>query len=253
MKKLHVHCLAFNTLKMVRASIERFESQRGIYPIENKILIDQHYPIVADRQKHQHGLIELCEEFGWSYARPAENLGVAGGWNFAVQELGLGDNDFLWGNDPDCFPLKAGYLDAAMNVANANEQCVTVQLNDPGVHMLNLPRDEYVCGGENVIRYRNVTAWPVGGFSVAWLHHMGGFLQGHPVYGYCEIVMYNRFHPQGGQALMLRDYHDSHQRAEDALYVQWKVECAQQRTRLPLDAWMRERGISAPGSDRGSV
>lgn len=251
MKRLFVHCLAFNTLKMVRASIERFEQQRGKYPIEAKLLVDQHYPLVPSKDDHRAGLAAIAEEFGWQYVRPEKNLGVAGGWNFAVSHLGLGENDFLWGNDPDCYPLKAGYLDAAMNVANANEQCVTVQLNDPGLAILNLPRDEYVCGGENVIRYRNVTAWPVGGFSVAWLNHMGGFLQGHPVYGYCEIVMYNRFHPQGGQALMLRDYHDHHQRAEDALYVQWKVECAQQRTQLPLAEWLEEKRATSAGNGQG--
>ena len=205
--------------------------------------MDAHYPIVQDKTVNSQYLMSICNQFGWEYLRPYRNGGVGKNWDWIVKELNLGENDILAGIDPDGNPLDEKYLDAAMRVFNNDASCVTVQLNDVGVYkMAHIPRDEFLIDGTCVVHYKQVTAWPLGSFSVSWLKRIGGFLQLHPLYGHCERAMYDKFNPLGGRVLMLRDYRDEHLKATDAKYTEWKAACANHQTQLPLDQWLRFYG-----------
>ncbi len=243
MKNLSVMILAHNRFDIIKESVEWYDTKWGNYPIANKVLVDQHYPLVDNQTDHTKKLADLAAKHGWTFVRPLKNRGVGGSWDWVVRELGLGNDDVIVGLDPDGRPQQIGWLDAMMTVFNNDALCYTVQLNVAGTYALNLPRTEEQIGGEWTVVYNRPIAWTLGGFSVYWLKAVGGFLQSHPQYGFVEIQMEKACKPKGGHFRILRDYYDQHVTAPDKAYIDWKLECAQFKTLLPFGDWVREKGI----------
>ncbi len=241
MKNLHVHCLAFNSFEMVARAIKQFEEQKPDYPIKSRLLVDQHWPLAGDPVEHSRRLHDLAWSHGWTYVRPSKNRGVCS-WNWSVQELGLGEGDILFGADPDGNPLQAKYLDAAMAVFNAAPECYTIQLNQPGVYSQSIPRKEREIAGVAILDYLSLTSWSLGAFDCGWLKRVGGFQQGHPVYGYCEQRMEELCKPLGGRWYILRDFYDEHLKSTEPKYTDWKRQCAMFATQLPFDKWLQFHG-----------
>lgn len=243
MKQLYVHTLAFNSLNFVRNAISLFEKQKPDYPIAGKILVDPNYPITGSLTPAQHSeaLREIATEYGWQYVRMEKNLGVSGNWNWVMAHLGLGDGDALYGNDPDSRAEIPKYLDAMMAVLNGDPNCYTVQLNQAGVYLMNLPRDEFSVNGVNVIAYRQTYAWPCGIFDCGWLKKIGGLRQMHDYYGHIEVATARAAAPFGCRWYVLRDFYDSHQTADDSLYTEYKLAAAQHQTKDDFSTWLKAR------------
>jgi hypothetical protein len=239
MKKLHVMCLAYNTFELVKDTLTLFELQRPDYKIESATLVDVRYP--NDPAINPASLKELADLYGWNYVRPAKNYGCAGGWNWLIRELNLGDGDVLWGADPDGRPQEPKYLDAVMEIFNKAPEAYTVQLNRPCVYSQNLPRFERKIGNVNVIDYHQLVAWSLGAFDCGWLRKIGGMLQRHPLYGYTEHATSAAAGALGGKWYITKDFYDVHLKAPDPAFVEWKLACAEYRTQATFDQWLKER------------
>ncbi len=181
-----------------------------------------------------HNTISMCTG--------ALERGVGGSWNWFIEELDIPGGEILLGVDPDGRPVQKGWDRAIQDILTHDESCFTAQLNVAGTYALQMAREEFKIGDTWAIDYKDTTAWTMGAFDVKWLRGIGGFLQGHPQYGFCEIVMNNRIRPQGGRALIVRDFYDEHLKAEDQLYTNWKLACAQQRTQKSFGDWLKEQG-----------
>ena len=241
MKRLHVHCLTFNTLDMVSKSLERFDKLTHKYPVTTKLLVDQHWPLVAHPLEHSKALQELARYHNWTYVKPFRNRGVGGSWDWVVRELDLGDDDVIWGADADEVMQTTDYLDAAMRVFNNAPECYTVQANQDHGEYLTYPKDELVLGGEPVWRFHQPIAWSCGGFSVAWLKRLGGFLQMHPHYGFVETAMCNAAKPYGGRFYILKNHFNQHIKIQEPLYVEWKLACANHQTNDTFADWLKAK------------
>ncbi len=239
MKNLHVHCLAFNDFPMVKRAIEQFESQKGNYPIKTKLLVDQQWPCRTVDEDTQSGwLMQLAFLHGWRYVKPFKNRGV-GTWNWVIQELELGEDDVLHGCDPDGNPQQPGYLDAMMDVFNNAPECYTVQLNRKEGEYLVFPKTELTKGATTVLDFNRPVAWSLGAFSVSWLKRIGGFLQFHPQYGFCEIAIIDKAKPLGGKFYILKDFYDEHLKSTNEPYIKWKRACADNATQLDFATWLQ--------------
>ena len=183
--------------------------------------------------------MELTTAYGWNYCRPSKNQGCHGGWNWLLNDLGLGDGDVLFGNDPDCDPIEPKYLDATMDVFNNAPECFTTQLNRPCVDKMGIPRIDRKIGNTAVYEYQQLIAWIVGSFDCGWLRRIGGMKAGHPLYGYTEHATVDAVRPYGGKWYILKDFYDDHQKSIDASYTAWKSACAEQRTQLQFEEWLK--------------
>jgi hypothetical protein len=239
MKRLHVHLLAYNTLELVSAALDRFDKQAPDYPIATKLLVDQQWPLVAHPLEHSRQLQELARFHGWHYVKPFRNRGVGGSWDWVTRELDLGDGDVLWGADPDEQPQSDKYLDAAMRVFNAAPECYTVQMNQKLGEYLTYPRDEVTLGGEPVLKFHQPIAWSCGGFDAGWLKRLGGFLQAHPLYGHVESQMCAAAQRFGGRFYILKNHYNVHIEMQEPKYKQWKIDCATFKTHSTFDEWLK--------------
>lgn len=235
MKKLHAFQLAYNEPELCREAIALFERYGG-YPPSSKTIIDQHWPLSSAATRAER-LMAIAQEFGWDYADPGKNLGVAGGYNWLIDHKKPDDGDIIFSIDPDERPQTVGYADAMMRVFEADHSAVTVQVNHGIPEYTALPHQVLEIGGVKVNHYDRVTAWSMGAFSVGWLKRLGGMSQPHKVYGHVETQMYNKFYPLGGRAFILPDYKSVHLEG-NAIYRQWKDAAARFQTQLDFAGWL---------------
>lgn len=242
MKHAHAMCLAFNSIGYVSKAMELFEEQHKEAEIASRTLVDCHYPL-APFPDHSLDLVKLAALHGWNYVRPKENRGCHGNWSWVVKELGLGDGDVLVGVDPDARPQQAGWVTAMMKVFDAAPEAYTVQLNRKGIYDLKSshPFNEIQIGETEVLDYKCLISWSVGGFDCGWVNRLGGMKADSVFYGYIEHAMQRNADPYGGKFYILRDFYDEHLPAADQLYQDWKLESACRRTEKSLADWLKEK------------
>lgn len=243
MKRLHAMMLGFNTLGMIEDAIKCFEANDEDRRPLTKTLVDAHYPekTPAEAAARTAALAILAGQFGWNLVRPSKNRGVATNWNWVIGELDLVDGDVLFGMDPDGRPQEKGYLTAIMDIFDNAPEAFTVQLNRPCVYAQKRPHFERKIGQTMALDYHELVAWSLGAFDCGWIRKIGGMKQGHPLYGYTEHATAAACEDKGGKWYIARDFYDVHLKAEDPLYTEWKLQCAQHRTALQFADWLQGR------------
>lgn len=245
MKRLHIMCLAYNSLSMIHRAMVQFAQQKPAYPISSLTLVDQHYPLTNDKLDHSRNLMEWASFYGWNYVRPSENKGAHGGWNWTIRELGLKEGDVLWGCDPDGNPQEPKYLDAVMDVFNNAPECYTVQLNRPCINAMGIPRTERKIGNTTILDYHQPIAWSLGGFEAGWLNRVGGMQARRALYGFCELDTIAAMKPFGGKWYITKDFFDDHIKAPDQAYVDWKLATANGQTNGQFSDWLKEKSLTS--------
>src|SRR5690606_27407958 len=71
------------------------------------VFVDQHYPVGREAVEKFH--VEQARHENVTVLDPGRNLGLQGGFNYALDFLRLNQNDIVFGFDPDCFPTTNGW------------------------------------------------------------------------------------------------------------------------------------------------
>lgn len=201
--KIWIVTLTHMDINLLTASLEQTYSTVSRGEFHEHVLVDHHWPICP--WIHRRELLMLAERFGCKLITPYENMGGAGGYNWAVSQIPMADDDVFVGIDGDSFPASHGFITAMQKViSDSRYGAVSLKINAD----LNTKVWEYeTINGETVMRPAgggiemiNVTMWKVGMF-----RSIGGF-KGLPFYGGVEIPIFTRMHQMGLRHGYLRDY-----------------------------------------------
>jgi hypothetical protein len=240
-KRLHIMSLAFNSTAMCLDAIKLFEKQHEGVKFASKTLVDPHYPL-ALQPMHTKALFDIALQYGWNFIRPFKNLGVAGGWNLVINELGLTEGDVLIGIDPDGRPQQDRWANAILDVFNNDPSCYYITLNRESIYsMKHLGHKDKKVGDHWVVEFPQLVSWCLGGFDIGWVKKVGEVGQYSKLYSYTEHHFYDRATPMGGKFYYIRDFYDDHLKADDQEYTAWKLASANHTTELDFKDWLHRK------------
>lgn len=228
---LYIHMLAYNTPKMIQGALDNFQKTFKEPCNHQKFLVDPHYPGTS-----QKTLKRFAFNYGWIYLSMSENLGVAGNWNWVQKTIGLESHDIFFGMDPDARIQEAGWNIPLLEAFEEVKDAAYICLDRPGIRKA-IAHEEV---GEHLVKFNQLTSWSVGAFHGRFLTKSAGLGQLHPLYGYIESWCEKKLHDLGLNWYCLKGFYDHHEKAEQD-YVDWKLECALDRTREPFEKWLEKK------------
>jgi GT2 family glycosyltransferase len=100
--------LAFCNPEIISRSIAQFYATKNpSLEIEKHMIVDQHYPL--DYPSVKKKLHELEKNYPVIVVDPGKNLGLHGGFNWALTQLKPGPDDIIIGYDGDSYPISSGW------------------------------------------------------------------------------------------------------------------------------------------------
>jgi len=223
MKKLHAMTLAYNDMALVEESVRLFRDQHPAWKYIPYYLVNCHWPV--DKAESSKKLQAISNKYEIPILDPGKNLGVHGGWNYVIKELGLDGGDVLVGVDPDGRAQSSNWAHALMDVFNERPEMYYGTCNDDryykfGWHMCS--HDHQTESGIRYLTFSRVVAWSLGGFDIGWVKRIGGLNQVSKYYGGIEDYVYNKATTLGGRFFKLKDHTDKHIYDVNEDYVKWK-------------------------------
>lgn len=205
------------------------------------ILVDHHWPIYP--WIHRRELLGLAERFGCKVIAPYQNLGGAGGINWAIANTPMADEDIFIGIDSDSFPVRPGWVTAMRDVLMTPKYAavslkLNIELNTKVWDMEIVNGHDVVTPCANGIDMINVTGWKVGVFRA-----IGGF-EGLPFYGGIEIPYFLKMRVLGYRHGYLRDFSEDMKPFEPhPEYRAWKAAHVSGEFPRNFCDWAASRGL----------
>lgn len=210
--------LGFMPSRIVEQSLRAYVRLRNKELPYRHYFVDQHYPI--NREENRLELQRICRDLGIGILDAGKNLGLHGGFNWALQQLGLHRDDIVIGYDPDSLPITHGFDMALVRAIQGDPRQNTVwaSLMNPRSELdlrargFNEGRaDGYIETWATKTAVTNsVCAWHYG-----WLKDVGFLEEPRAFYGHLEAAMWNKlrgkawvFVPGWRESDELRDLHD---------------------------------------------
>lgn len=203
------------------------------------IWLDQHYPLGDRKDAHA-----VCERYGIRVLDAGRNLGLHGGFNHVLKEVGARAGDMLVGFDPDSYPDTPGWLQAMVEVMQNGEKVAWISL------MNRISRGEMQQRGFRPEAIGRHVVWetlaPVVNSICAWsgdfLLKTEGLHEPLEFYGFLECAMWPRLKAQGKQWVFIDGVWEGSELvgAGDEEYRQWKAVYAhEKRTSLSFAEWLK--------------
>lgn len=223
--KVFAITLCFSNPKILMSSVLAYHMTRNKgMQLDGHILVDQHYPL--HREQMLESIRTLQNEFDsirvWD---PGKNLGLHGGFNWAMAQVGLKDEDIVIGYDGDSMPLGNGWDMALVRAISARrgpgqKDVVWASLGNPRTisDIKERGYDREVVDGylelwqTKTAITNSVCAWRYG-----WLKRVGFLHEPRAFYGHLEAEMWGRLNkdreawavlPQWSESDDLRYMHD---------------------------------------------
>lgn len=243
--------LGYNSPEMVRGALENFEATTTDEEHRRlvKTLFWCEYPL-PDVETNRRELHAMAAEHGW-WVTNIPNRGVMENHNVAIHEYcHLQPGDFYICFDPDVRMQQKGWVSAMIAALRSEPSavfcCAAMPHHDEewcytqhGRAITYINSQEPGEPSLRVARYRQLLAWSMGMWKGEWLAaRPRDFKAAHPLYGWTEHADIDLMHKHGKTWLSLVDYYDHHLGAEPS-YVEWKIACAQSKTRVPFDEWLK--------------
>lgn len=192
---IYVISLAYMPARIVGRSLASFYSTKNPDLQLQHILVDQHYPL--DRRENETKIRWLCDYHEITYLDPGKNLGLHNGFNYAMEHIGVSQNDLVIGYDPDSVPITPGWDMALVRTieGDPDRKIVWSSLLTPRA-LADLKRVGY--RKKRIDGY--IEAWlplaPVTNsvccFRGDWLLSVGGFWEPREYYGHLEAALWQR-------------------------------------------------------------
>lgn len=161
------------------------------FGLNSHVIIDNHYPV--DKEKNRRKIQELSKDYGCIYVDSGKDLGLHGGLNNMIKNVGISPHDFLIGHDADDRSTP-GFFEHIENVMNADPNFAVIALNFGVINQRIKEQpsmfDIQIIGGESVAVHKSVEMFTVAGFNMKFIHDCGGFNQHWGYYGGLEACMF---------------------------------------------------------------
>jgi hypothetical protein len=186
-------------------------------------------------------LARIAEERGAKFLMPYKNRGCHGNWKWAMNEVGLHDDDLWLALDPDERP-QTGYFKACWEMFKEKPDGFYFGLTSPG--LCEKEAQERNCGIEKSTNFeayklKVASAWPIGGFAAKWVKHAGGITAPTSHYGYIEQGMIEKCVPAGAHAYLIKGIYNNHHASPHPIVDKWKHAQASRQTNKDLSEWMK--------------
>jgi hypothetical protein len=213
-------------------SIHAFHATRNPdLKLARHVVVDQCYPI--DRKGVERTLENLGRYLPVDIMRPGRNLGLHGGFNWAMAQLPLEENDIVIGYDADSLPVNAGWdmalvraIDGGLSGEFWGQEIVWSTLGNPRTlsDVENRGFDAgCVDGYLRVWLTRSAVTNSVCAWRYGWLKSVGFLQEPRAYYGHLESAMYQKLRSNQRWAI-LPQFHESDElrNLHDAEYIAYK-------------------------------
>lgn len=199
------------------------------------VVINQHYPLPSDEEATAN-LKRLCAQHGAVYYDPGENLGLAAGFNYAIEACALKDDDIVIGLDPDTMPETPGW-DAAMIktfIENPTIGWVSLWNDVSSKEIEERGYDVIENGGITLIVTKQAVLNSICAWRAGWLKKVGGLSEPNKFYGGLESTMFPKLREHGLHWAFIREFKESRtdvtQKGFDTEYFAYKMDYAHNKT-----------------------
>lgn len=221
--KVYAITLAFMNRRVLRASIEAFYRTRNEgLALAGHVIVDQHYPLERDATRAE--IERLAMEYNLTLLDPGRNLGLHDGFNWAMSQLPLADEDIIIGYDGDSLPSAQGWDMALVRAIEGRRSdgegtVVWSSLGNPRT-LKDIRERGYrrttVDGYLQLWLTRTAITNSVCAWRVGWLRRVGGLSEPTAYYGHLEATMWGKLRhgelwavvPDWPERDDLRDDHD---------------------------------------------
>jgi hypothetical protein len=245
---IYIVTLAFAPPKMFAASQKRMNETIGLRRDQDKhIIVDNHWP------KNRPELIQIfidCLDRGAKILKPERNLGLAGGFNYALdylKSIGLQNDDVIIAYDPDVFPETLGWGKAFVDVLKDKSVGWASVWN---VHtereMNNKAHTVEMINGYKVSVLTEPVLNSVCAFNAKFLIESKGAHENYPYYGTFEIAMWKYLVEQNLKWVFLNDYKEGWAIEEyvDLDYRTYKWNTAHLgEEQIEFSEWLKKKGL----------
>jgi hypothetical protein len=187
------------------------------------IFVYQHYPL--DEEHNKPALFNICNKYGLTILDPQKNLGLHEGFNWALAQLPIQDEDIIIGFDGDSHPLTQGW-DKAFATALEDNRLVWASLwSQRAEDRIN--EVGYIVHGVRNVRVfilRDAIMNSICAWNAKFLKDIGGLSELLQYYGHLEASMFPKLKALNKEWVVLPDYFesDSFRILQDKEYLRWK-------------------------------
>lgn len=232
--------------RIIERSLKAYAATRSKDLPYRHILVDQSYPI--NKTENRADIRRVCAELGVEVLDPGQNLGLHGGFNWALRQLGPQDDDIVIGYDGDSMPISPGWDMALVRaiLGCRTHDVVWSSLMNPRSEVDILARgyDRTMADGfielhlTRTAVMNSVCAWRFG-----WLRSVGYLDEPLQWYGHLESCMWGKLAGKRWAFLPgwreVDDPRDDHDRG----YIVYKWHVAHlMNTKLDFESWLVANG-----------
>jgi hypothetical protein len=182
-----------------------------------------HYPI--DQEANRTQLIDLAERYGYEVIEPQKNLGLHHGLNWAVRQIGIGEDDLLIGVDPGRSIETLGW-DTALAAVAMDPKIGWAALSNHAspTEISQRPHKVEQINGVKVALCQSPMMIQTAICKMDWVLQSGGFREPTNYYGGIEIAMWESLKRKYELGILL-DYKETGDIAaqQDPIYRDWKL------------------------------
>lgn len=246
MFKVWAVSLCFNKPEVIRQSLRQYRATSSPDVETVHVLVDQHWPL--DQPKTSQELRSLADELGGLYLRPERNLGLARGFNWAVNQLPIPDNAGIIGYDPDSWPVDPCWDLAMCDAFVRFPEAAWFSLWHPHAEreLIADRRAKEIFPG-TLYEVTSPVMNSVCMIRKKWFREVGGFHEENPLYGGLEIHMWRRLEQSKAKWIFLRNYREAfwpNPEILDTRYRDWKWATTHGREpQIPFGDWLKKRGL----------
>lgn len=232
--KIKILTMAFTRPELLEKCIIALYAHGVPDDVEHYVL-DQHYPLPSYKVNRAQ-LEKLCRLHGLKLIDAGQNLGYHEGINWAIEQMGMEDEDILVNLDPDA-QIAAGseawlgaifrsfFVDKSLACVGLNNETIDRELQERGFF------DEIKNGITHRFMQRpvvmSIVAWQAG-----FIREVGGLKENTLHYGGVEAVMWPYLCERGRRWAVLPDFWEdvSLWYEADPEYRDWKVKHGQEHS-----------------------
>lgn len=233
--------LCYNDFDIIQKSLQQFYATYGDRVEVEHVLVDQHWPI--DKQMHQLKLKEFCKHNNFIYMNPGRNLGLAKGFNYALDNSNIPDNAMVVGYDPDSYPTKENWLDAMCDVFVADQSIGWISLwhqhSSRQLVSEGAGKQQEMIGGWRVNVVNQAVMNSVCGFRMSWLRKTGGLQEPNEYYGGLEVCMFPKLAQHKMRWVFMSDYFERPELNSPRAYQVYKWKYAHEHSvKTDFETWV---------------
>lgn len=170
-----------------------------------RVVVDGHYPI--DKEENRARIKQLCALYDAIYLDPGMDMGLHRNLNYAIEQVGIGPEDVMFGLDPDDFPAPGSIdkiteimqLDRGIAVCANGFSVIYQRVKEGHLSMTSV-------GSHVVYIHRSVEMFRSCGWNMRFIHSLPTkFHQPNNYYGGIECYLFPKWKQQGLKLAYVQD------------------------------------------------